>query len=136
MEKLVNVLSKIRCKGSRVILIDQVNPEALLPPSDSRDFWTYQGSLTTPPLAESVTWIVFKKPMGMSAEQVIYAFNVSLITSKVKFHVYMFFQLKVMQKLLICEECPDSDDEDEFCIVKNFRPPVALGDRVVKTNKN
>ena len=34
-------------------------------------FWTYDGSLTTPPLLESVTWIVFQKPIQVSEEQVI-----------------------------------------------------------------
>ena len=32
-------------------------------------YWTYEGSLTTPPLHETVTWIVFKKPMTVSKEQ-------------------------------------------------------------------
>ncbi len=35
-----------------------------------RDYWTYEGSLTTPPLAECVLWVVFKEPMKMSQEQV------------------------------------------------------------------
>ena len=33
-------------------------------------YWTYEGSLTTPPLYESVTWIVFKEPIEMSDDQV------------------------------------------------------------------
>ncbi|XP_056023080.1 uncharacterized protein LOC130055221 [Ostrea edulis] len=30
---------------------------------DVFQYWTYQGSLTTPPLLESVTWIIFKDPV-------------------------------------------------------------------------
>ncbi|KAA0723556.1 Carbonic anhydrase 7 [Triplophysa tibetana] len=44
------------------------NPKCLLPLS--LDFWTYPGSLTTPPLFESVTWIVLKEPMFLSEKQV------------------------------------------------------------------
>jgi len=33
-------------------------------------YWEYDGSLTNPPLHESVKWIVFKEPIVMSKEQV------------------------------------------------------------------
>ena len=32
-------------------------------------YWTYEGSLTTPPLYESVTWIVMKEPIVISKGQ-------------------------------------------------------------------
>lgn len=44
------------------------DPSCLLPAC--RDYWTYAGSLTTPPLAESVTWIVQKQPIEVAASQV------------------------------------------------------------------
>ncbi|XP_048735882.2 carbonic anhydrase 13-like [Ostrea edulis] len=37
--------------------------------SDVSQYWTYQGSLTTPPLLESVTWIIFKDPVQISQDQ-------------------------------------------------------------------
>ena len=36
----------------------------------NQSYWTYEGSLTTPPLYESVTWIVLKQPIEVSAVQV------------------------------------------------------------------
>lgn len=44
------------------------DPRGLIP--GSLDYWTYPGSLTTPPLLECVTWIVLKEPISVSSEQV------------------------------------------------------------------
>uniref|UniRef100_A0A673AGV1 Carbonic anhydrase n=1 Tax=Sphaeramia orbicularis TaxID=375764 RepID=A0A673AGV1_9TELE len=43
-------------------------PKCLLP--SSLHYWTYLGSLTTPPLHESVIWIVLKDPITVSEKQV------------------------------------------------------------------
>jgi carbonic anhydrase len=40
----------------------------LLP--ENRAYWTYMGSLTTPPCTEGVLWMVMKQPLQVSAEQV------------------------------------------------------------------
>jgi len=40
----------------------------LLPPT--RDYFTYSGSLTTPPCTEGVKWVVLKTPIEASAEQI------------------------------------------------------------------
>ncbi|XP_036087434.1 carbonic anhydrase 5A, mitochondrial isoform X4 [Rousettus aegyptiacus] len=42
-------------------------PSCLLP--TCQDYWTYPGSLTTPPLTESVTWIIQKKPIEVAPNQ-------------------------------------------------------------------
>ena len=42
---------------------------------DSLDYWSYAGSLTTPPLSESVTWVVFKNPINISSAQVKWTNN-------------------------------------------------------------
>lgn len=43
------------------------NPAELLP--DERSYYTYEGSLTTPPCSEIVRWIVFDTPIQASTEQ-------------------------------------------------------------------
>jgi carbonic anhydrase len=45
-----------------------VDARALLPAD--RTFFTYAGSLTTPPCTEGITWYVFKTPIEMSAGQI------------------------------------------------------------------
>lgn len=45
-----------------------VNADELLP--KARSFYTYSGSLTTPPCSESVTWLVLKTPVQMSRAQI------------------------------------------------------------------
>lgn len=56
------------------------DPKNLLPAS--LNFWTYEGSLTTPPLYESVTWIVLKDPISVSSAQVRNSFSQGIIQPK------------------------------------------------------
>ncbi len=37
---------------------------------ERRDYFTYMGSLTTPPCSEGVLWLVMKQPASMSPEQI------------------------------------------------------------------
>ena len=46
---------------------DMVNPEDMLPADDA--YYTYDGSLTTPPCSEVVTWLVMKSPVEASSTQ-------------------------------------------------------------------
>ena len=51
--------------SKQAIGIEETN---LLPPT--REYFAYSGSLTTPPCSEGVKWIVLKKPIEASAEQI------------------------------------------------------------------
>jgi carbonic anhydrase len=46
---------------------DMVNPGGLLP--GDRGYWTYMGSLTTPPCTEGVRWYIFQQPISISRDQ-------------------------------------------------------------------
>ncbi|KFO74086.1 Carbonic anhydrase 2, partial [Pelecanus crispus] len=54
-------------QGKRA-LFTNFDPSCLLP--KSLDYWTYFGSLTVPPLLESVIWIVLREPISVCSEQV------------------------------------------------------------------
>lgn len=45
-----------------------IDPMALLPAA--RDYYTYMGSLTTPPCTEGVLWLVMKQPVQVSTDQI------------------------------------------------------------------
>jgi carbonic anhydrase len=45
-----------------------IDLNALLP--ENRQYYTYMGSLTTPPCTEDVLWMVFKQPLKISPEQI------------------------------------------------------------------
>ncbi|XP_061654064.1 carbonic anhydrase isoform X2 [Phyllopteryx taeniolatus] len=80
------------------------DPETLLP--GSLDYWTYDGSLTTPPLLESVTWIVLKAPISVSPAQMA-----------------MFRSLRFSGK-----------GEAECRMADNYRPPQPLKGRQVRAS--
>jgi carbonic anhydrase len=44
-----------------------INPLSFLP--TTRNYYTYMGSLTTPPCSEGVLWLVMKQPVQISPEQ-------------------------------------------------------------------
>jgi carbonic anhydrase len=46
----------------------QINPAGLMPAN--LGYYSYQGSITAPPCTESVTWIVLKTPVTVSAAQI------------------------------------------------------------------
>lgn len=53
--------------GETLKINDLVNPGGLLPAD--RSYWTYMGSLTTPPCTEGVRWFVLQQPVTLSRTQ-------------------------------------------------------------------
>ncbi len=54
--------------GGPVALASSVNANGLLPAK--RDYYRFNGSLTTPPCSEGVRWLVMKQPVTASREQI------------------------------------------------------------------
>ena len=55
-------------KGEEVAARGTLDVDDLLPPE--RQYFTYMGSLTTPPCSEGVLWMVMKQPVPVSPEQI------------------------------------------------------------------
>jgi carbonic anhydrase len=53
--------------GASEKITEMVNPGGLIPADPG--YWTYMGSLTTPPCTEGVSWFVFEQPVSISRAQ-------------------------------------------------------------------
>jgi carbonic anhydrase len=60
--------------------VAMVNPGGLLPAD--RGYWTYAGSLTTPPCTEGVRWYVLEQDLPVSREQLRYFGGVEKLNSR------------------------------------------------------
>ncbi|CAM5108938.1 unnamed protein product, partial [Natator depressus] len=72
VQEIVKALRSIKTKVNITARVKKApftnfDPSTLLP--GSLDYWTYHGSLTHPPLFESITWIIYKEPITISSEQ-------------------------------------------------------------------
>ncbi|XP_066512038.1 carbonic anhydrase-like [Hoplias malabaricus] len=103
LQKVLDALDAIRSKGKQTTL-SNFDPKTLLP--HNQHFWTYEGSLTTPPLYESVTWIVLRDAISVSPAQMA------------KFRTLLF----------------SADGESPCCMVDNYRPPQPLKGRKVRSS--
>ncbi|CAH1405084.1 unnamed protein product [Nezara viridula] len=68
LRQILKELAMIRTVGSTTYLTGSL-PLSQLVPKSTDIFYSYQGSLTTPPCSESVIWIVFPDPLPISYSQ-------------------------------------------------------------------
>lgn len=67
LDKIVNNLKNVTLKGQQTIIKQAIRIDNLMP--SNKSYWSYQGSLTTSPFYESVTWFVFKQPIKCNSSQ-------------------------------------------------------------------
>jgi carbonic anhydrase len=78
MNKIVFQLREISAFNSSVQLKRPLNLRRLLP-QDIDTFYTYEGSLTTPPCSEIITWVIFPEVQSIGPNQ-LFAFERALDT--------------------------------------------------------
>lgn len=76
MNKIVSQLRQVSAFNTTAQMRRPVNLRKLLP-SDIDTFYTYEGSLTTPPCSEIITWIIFPEIQKIGPNQ-LFAFERSL----------------------------------------------------------
>ncbi len=54
--------------GDKHKIADGIDAEALMP--ESRDYYRFNGSLTTPPCSEGIRWLVMKEAITASEQQI------------------------------------------------------------------
>lgn len=119
LDKLLGNVRNIPYQDKEFNFAESFSPYSLLPENIEK-YFTYPGSLTTPPLTESVTWTVFHEPLKISMKQ-LEAFN-------------SLYAVKESEK--------DKVREDKFCrssgklpqpqtITNNYRPVQPLNGRTV-----
>lgn len=113
LKKLVDLMANVKYAGDKTDIVGGFDPASLLP-ADRSKYWTYSGSLTTPPCYESVRFILFKDPVHVSEEQ-MNAF-----------------------RQLVSHGRSDKGHNDEFHghIVNNYRPTLPLNDRKILASFN
>jgi carbonic anhydrase len=76
-QTLESIWQEIPQSNSQTAQISDLTINALqLLPENSRQYYRYQGSLTTPPCSEIVTWLVLQQPVSVSKSQLTRFFKV------------------------------------------------------------
>eukprot|EP00914_Ancora_sagittata_P023035 GHVO01045706.1.p1 GENE.GHVO01045706.1~~GHVO01045706.1.p1 ORF type:complete len:262 (+),score=46.34 GHVO01045706.1:653-1438(+) len=110
-QKVIDLVKEIPFAGDHIDVKGGYDPSLLLP-EDCSKYWTYLGSLTTPPCWESVNWVVFKEPIEVSQEQ-----------------------LNIMRGLnSIGKGAAIPQHELGAKMVNNYRPPLDLNGRQVSAS--
>jgi len=107
MAKLVELTSEITHKDEVAAFKNPLDINKLLPETGA--YYTYLGSLTTPPCNECVIWIVFKDPIEVSPAQ-----------------LQAFREMTSHRKTSIVNYSAPSGK-----ILNNYRPPLSKEQRVV-----
>ena len=117
---ILNLFHKVPYKGQIQISENAFTPYSLLPENKS-EYFTYPGSLTTPPLTENVTWTVFKHPLKISLCQIEKFNQLFAVSENGKDEKHQdFFQRKQSGRF-----------SQPPTITNNYRPVQPLNERTV-----
>ncbi|KAM8967429.1 carbonic anhydrase 13-like isoform 1-T1 [Pelodytes ibericus] len=105
LQRIIDAFNNIQYKGKQSAFTN-FDPSSLLP--GCLDFWTYLGSLTVPPLLETVLWIVLKEPISVSSKQ--------------------------LSKFRSLFSTRQTEESGSCCMKTNFRPVQPLKNRKVRAS--
>ncbi|XP_006020670.1 carbonic anhydrase 3, partial [Alligator sinensis] len=103
LKRILEEIDTVKTKGKEAPF-HHFDPSILFP--KSRDYWTYEGSFTTPPCEECITWILLREPIVVSPDQMAKLRSLSM-----------------------------NAENEPFCpLVDNWRPPQPLKGRVLRAS--
>ncbi|KYO48335.1 carbonic anhydrase 3-like [Alligator mississippiensis] len=103
LKRILEDIDTVKTKGKEAPF-HHFDPSILFP--KSRDYWTYEGSFTTPPCEECITWILLREPIVVSPDQMAKLRSLSM-----------------------------NAENEPFCpLVDNWRPPQPLKGRVLRAS--
>ena len=124
LEAITKQFKDVEYKGQSVGITNEFDPYSLLP-KDTSAYWTYPGSLTTPPLSESVVWTVFREPIPVSDAQLKEFRSLKAVTVEDKDKADIPDPMDHLTK---------HDGSGPPTIGDNFRSPIPLKSRTVRAS--
>ncbi|XP_014672195.1 PREDICTED: carbonic anhydrase-related protein-like [Priapulus caudatus] len=110
LKRITDNLHEVQYKD-RKYNISEFDPSWLLPDPMLRDYWVYEGSLTTPPCSENTTWVIFRYPLTSSHSQ-----------------------MEEFRRLLTYPKGGSPSTGVDANLVDNFRPAHPLNNRVIRAS--
>ncbi|KAL8608336.1 hypothetical protein ACOMHN_042203 [Nucella lapillus] len=111
LKVITDALEEVQYKGRQKTITAPFHPGSFMPDPQLRDFWTYEGSLTTPPCSENVSWILMRYPLMLSHSQ-----------------------MEDFRRLKTYNKGDQPRPGDDGTMADNFRPPQALNGRYVRAS--
>ena len=124
VDKITSCLSNVQYKGESFQmphLTDSLYLTDLLP-VNKHEYWTYYGSLTTPPCYESVDWIIFRNPVPVSRKQLSVFRHLKAVSSEDSNHHDLHDPMDAF---------PNFEHPSTPYIGNNFRPVMPVGCRII-----
>lgn len=121
--EVLKSFDNIRYKGDEFQTVNNFCVYDMLP-ENSHNYFTYPGSLTTPPLTENVTWTVFKEPIKISKKQQKEFLKLYAVSEEEK------------DILVKHDPCIRSNGPSHYCpsICNNYREVQPLHKRIVRSS--
>ena len=120
---ILRAFDNILYEGKKYIPSDPYSMYNMLP-DNTDDYFTYPGSLTTPPLTENVIWTLFKEPIKISKRQ------------QKEFTKLYAVHYDDKDKVCLRDACVRSTDDipQPPNICNNFRPLQPLHNRAIRSS--
>lgn len=103
LDVIIKLLTTILNIGNQTSNVGSINIMKLFS-RDLKNFYRYNGSLTTPTCNESVVWTVFTEPLGISTTQVSFLFRAAKYLSLIQVYYIIHITMLHLQLILLQQQ--------------------------------